>query len=199
MAFGECAGAELEELTPLYTPYFYLALAFMTALVAFRVDRGTLAAAAGATYARVRTAAIVLIFIIALTQLLLVSDVNQADLPSIPQVLGEGFADFLGDVFVVFAPFLGALGSFMTGSATVSNLLFASLQQDAAQALDRAVAVFRGLQLIGAGVGNMISLSNIAMASGAAGLESREGEVIRETIVPVLVVCLVAGAALFFW
>jgi lactate permease len=199
ITFGEFAGTELEDLTPLYTPYFYLALALVTALVVFRIDGRVLKAAASSTYERIRTASIVLIFIIALTQLLLISDTNQADLPSIPEVLGEGFADLLGGTFVVFSGFLGALGSFMTGSATVSNLLFGSLQADAARALESPTAIFLALQLIGAGVGNMISLSNIAMAAGAAGLDSREGEVIRETIIPVVVVCLVAGLALYFW
>jgi lactate permease len=199
ITFGEFAGTELEDLTPLYTPYFYLALALVTALVVFKIDGRVLKAAASSTYERIRTASIVLIFIIALTQLLLISDTNPADLPSIPEVLGEGFADLLGGTFVVFSGFLGALGSFMTGSATVSNLLFGSLQADAARALESPAAIFLALQLIGAGVGNMTSLSNIAMAAGAAGLDSREGEVIRETIIPVVVVCLVAGLALYFW
>ncbi len=199
ITFGEIAGTELEDLTPLYTPYFYLALALATALVVFRIDGRVLKSAAISTYERIRTASVVLIFIIGLTQLLLISKTNQADLPSIPEVLGEGFADLLGGTFVVFSGFLGALGSFMTGSATVSNLLFGSLQVDAARALENAAAIFLALQLIGAGVGNMISLSNIAMAAGAAGLDSKEGEVIRETIIPVIVVCLMAGLVLYFW
>jgi len=198
IGFGEFGGRELQDLTPLYTPYFYLALALVTSLLVFQVRRETLRQAVAATYARIRTASIVLIFIIGLTQLLLVSDANFRNLPSIPEVLGEGFADLLGGAFVVFSGFLGALGSFMTGSATVANLLFGSLQVDAARALGSPVAVFVALQLIGAGVGNMISLSNIAMAAGAAGVDSREGEVIRETIVPVIVVCLVAGLLLYF-
>jgi len=199
ITFGDFAGTELAGLTPLYTPYFYLALALATALVVFRIDGRALKAAAASTFERVRTASVVLIFIIGLTQLLLISDTNAADLPSIPAVLGEGFAGLLGGTFVIFSGFLGAFGSFMTGSATVSNLLFGSLQADAARALESPVAIFLALQLIGAAVGNMISLSNIAMAAGAAGLESKEGEVIRETIIPVVVVCLAAGLALYFW
>jgi lactate permease len=74
--------------------------------------------------------------------------------------------------------FLGALGSFMTGSATVSNLLFAGLQSDAARTLEASAASLLAQQLIGAGIGNKISLHNIAMA---AGLEAREGQVIKET------------------
>jgi lactate permease len=195
--FGEFGGTELANLTPLHTPYFYLALALATALIVFRPGGGTLKQAARATFQRIRMASVVLIFIIGLTQLLLISEANLADLPSIPQVLGEGFADLLGGTFVVFSGFLGAFGSFMTGSATVSNLLFGSLQVDAARALENPTAIFLALQLIGAGVGNMISLSNIAMAAGAAGVDSREGEVIRETIIPVIVVCLVAGSILY--
>jgi lactate permease len=200
ISFGSFRGVDLDqELSPLYTPYFYLALALLVALVLFKVTRRTFAQAAAVTYQRVRLASIVLIFIIAITQLLLMSEINQADLPSIPQVLGSGFASILGGGFVVFSGFLGALGSFMTGSATVSNLLFAGLQLDAARALEASVASLLALQLIGAGIGNMISLHNIAMAAGAAGLEAREGQVVRETIIPVLVVCLTAGIVLLVW
>jgi lactate permease len=200
ISFGEFRGIDLDqELSPLYTPYFYLALALLSAIILFKVSRPTLARAVVATYQRIRLASIVLIFIIAITQLLLMSELNQADLPSMPQVLGSGFASILGGGFVVFSAFLGALGSFMTGSATVSNLLFAGLQSDAARALEASAASLLALQLIGAGIGNMISLHNIAMAAGAAGLEAREGQVIRETIIPVLVVCLAAGLLLLLW
>lgn len=200
ISFGEFRGIELDqEISPLYTPYFYIALALLTTILLFRVTRSTFAQAAVATYMRVRLASIVLLFIIAVTQLLLMSGMNQADLPSIPQTLGSGLASILGGGFVVFSAFLGALGSFMTGSATVSNLLFAGLQSDTARALGTSAASLLALQLIGAGIGNMISLHNIAMAAGAAGLEAREGQVIRETIVPVLAVCLTAGLVLAFW
>ncbi len=199
-AFGEFRGIELgQELSPLYTPYFYFGLALITALLVFRGGARALAPAAVATYQKVRVAAIVLLFIIAMTQILLLSEWNAAQLPSIPQVLGEGLADRLGGAFVLFSAFVGALGSFMTGSATVSNLLFAGLQVDTGQALSISVASLLALQLVGAGVGNMVSLHNIAMAAGAVGLEAREGQVIRETIVPVLVICLSAGILLLWW
>ena len=199
-SFGEFRTLELDqELSPLYTPYFYLALALVTALFVFKVTRGTLRKAAVASYQRLRLAAVVLAFIIALTQLLLWSEVNEAELPSMPAVLGQGFAEYFGNAFALVSPFLGAIGAFMTGSATVANLLFAGLQADSAGALDSPVASFLALQLIGAGVGNMISLSNIAMAAGAVGLEAREGKVMRLTVTPVLVVCLAAGLIFVIW
>lgn len=197
ISFGAFRGIELDQdIAPFYTPYFYLGLALLSAVLLFRVRPGTLAKAASVTYQKVRLASVVLIFIIALTQLLLISDMNAADLPSIPQVLGTGFASLLGGGFVLFSAFLGAFGSFMTGSATVSNLLFAGVQADAARALGTPAASLLALQLIGAGLGNMISLHNIAMVTGAVGLEAREGQVMRETIIPVVAVCLIAGGLL---
>ncbi len=200
IGFGALPGVAPDQtLQPLFTPYFYFFLALLTAMFLFRVDRATLGGAAVATWQRVRIAAIVLVFIISLTQLLLISADNGAGLPSMPQVLGQGLAELLGGGFVLFSAFVGALGSFMTGSATVSNLLFTGLQVDTAEALALALPSILALQLIGAGVGNMISLQNIAMAAGAAGLEAREGQVIRETIIPVLVVCTSAGLLMLVW
>ena len=200
ISFGSFRGIELtQEISPFYTPYFYLALALLSASLLFKVSFGTLVRAAAVTHRKIRIASIVLIFIIALTQLLLMSEMNQADLQSIPQVLGSGFATLLCAGFVMFSAFLGAFGSFMTGSATVSNLLFASLQSDAARALATPATTLLALQLIGAGLGNMISLHNIAMASGAVGLAATEGQVIRKTIVPVVAVCLAAGFVLLAW
>lgn len=200
ISFGTFMGVDLkQEISPLYTPYFYLALALLTTILLFKVRFRTLVKASTATYQKVRVAAIVLVFIVALTQLLLMSDMNQADLPSIPQVLGSGFAKMLGAGFVMFSAFLGAFGAFMTGSATVSNLLFAGLQADAARALATPATSLLALQLIGAALGNMISLHNIAMASGAVGLEAREGQVMRKTIIPVVVLCLMAGGLLRAW
>jgi lactate permease len=46
--------------------------------------------------------------------------------------LAEGVADAVGDAFPWASPFIGALGAFMTGSNTNSNVVFGSFQQDAA-------------------------------------------------------------------
>lgn len=200
LSLGTFRGVELSQaLTPLYTPYFYFGLALITALLLFNVKRQTLGKAAASTWRKLRVAAVVLLFIIAMTQLLLLSGNNAAGLPSMPEVLGQGLAATFDDTFVLVSAFVGALGSFMTGSATVSNLLFGGLQLDTAKALTMAIPSMLALQLVGAGMGNMISLQNIAMAAGAAGLEAREGQVIRETIIPMIVVCLAAGLLLLFW
>ena len=43
-------------------------------------------------------------------------------------VLANGIANVLGKVYIIFAPFVGLLGTFMTGSNMSSNILFGSFQ-----------------------------------------------------------------------
>lgn len=192
--FGLESGAAL---TPLYTPYAYFALALLTSILLFRARRAQVLSAASLTFGKIRSAAIVLVFVIALTQVFLKSGSNLAGLPSMPEVLAFGIATGLGESFILLSAFLGAFGSFMTGSATVSNLLFAQIQVDTGIALALSIPSAVALQMIGAAIGNMISLQNIAMATAAAGVETREGNIIKETIVPVVVIGAVAG--ILFW
>lgn len=75
-----------------------------------------------------------------------------------------------GDYYRFYAVFLGAFGSFLTGSATVSNLLFAPLQAEVSRELMLNTDLILALQLSGAAMGNMISLLNIIFVEGALGV-----------------------------
>jgi lactate permease len=87
----------------------------------------------------------------------------------------------------------GALGSFVTGSATASNVLFSSLQAQTAQALGLAVAWLLAAQTLGAAVGNIVCPHNIVAGAAKVGLAGREAEVLRRTWLPCLVYLLLAG------
>ncbi|MGH3750666.1 MAG: L-lactate permease, partial [Micromonosporaceae bacterium] len=52
------------------------------------------------------------------------------------RAIALGAAAVAGPVYPVFAPLLGALGSFITGSTTSSNALFSALQRDVAMLID---------------------------------------------------------------
>jgi lactate permease len=78
-------------------------------------------------------------------------------------------------------PFLGAFGSFLTGSATVSNLLIAPLLAEIdGGILSRLLA----LQLIGAAAGNMISLQNILTIMTAVDCKENEAKALMRLIIP---------------
>ncbi|MFA5582902.1 MAG: L-lactate permease [Bacteriovoracaceae bacterium] len=77
-----------------------------------------------------------------------------------------------GELYRYYAVFLGTFGSFLTGSATVSNLLFGPLQVEMADTHHLNRNLILALQLSGASMGNMISLLNIISVEGAIGVTS---------------------------
>ncbi len=121
------------------------------------------------------------------------SGVNGAGLDSMPADLGQLAAATFAEAWPVFSPFLGALGSFVAGSSTFSNMMFASLQQDAAIASDLSTRVILALQMLGSNAGNMICVMNVVAAASVVKLAGKEGEVIRLTLLPALLYCLGVG------
>jgi lactate permease len=97
------------------------------------------------------------------------------------------------------APAVGALGSFVTGSATASNVLFTSLQAQAAQALGLPVVLLVAAQGFGAAVGNIVCPHNIIAGAATVGLAGREAEILRRTLLPCVAYLLLGGVAVAAW
>ncbi len=87
-----------------------------------------------------------------------------------------------GVLFPLFAPILGWIGVFLTGSDTSSNLLFGSLQQLTAQQLHLNPYLTVGANSAGGVMGKMISPQSIAVGTSSTGMVGKEGEVYRFTL-----------------
>ncbi|HEV9037950.1 MAG TPA: L-lactate permease, partial [Puia sp.] len=87
-----------------------------------------------------------------------------------------------GILFPFFAPVLGWLGVFITGSDTSSNALFGRLQSATASSIGVDPIVTVGANLSGGVIGKMISPQSIAVAAAAGGLVGRESALFRFTI-----------------
>jgi lactate permease len=98
-----------------------------------------------------------------------------------------------GAAWPLISPFVGMLGSFITGSSTSSNILFTELQEATAEALGLPLLPILGAQGFGAGVGNMIALHNIIAGGATVGLSGKEGQVLRRTLPVCLVYTLLGG------
>ena len=138
-------------------------------------------------------AGFVLIFTIPMVRILINSGVNAADLVSMPVAMAQLVADSVGSIYPFFAPAVGALGAFIAGSNTVSNLMLADFQFSVAQHLGISTAFMVALQAVGAAAGNMIAIHNVVAASATVGLLGREGETIRKTILPTLYYLVFTG------
>ncbi|TVP78642.1 MAG: L-lactate permease [Gemmatimonadales bacterium] len=98
------------------------------------------------------------------------------------EVLALAAAGAVGGAWPFFAPLVGVLGTFVSGSATASNILFTDLQQETARTLDLPVDRVVGAQTFGAAVGNMVCPHNVIAAGATVGLAGREGEILRRTL-----------------
>ena len=98
-----------------------------------------------------------------------------------------------GATFPFFAPFLGWLGVFLTGSDTSANALFGSLQANTASQLGISPELTVAANAIGGVTGKMISPQSIAIACGAVGLEGKESDLFRFTIKHSLIFCAFLG------
>ncbi len=103
-------------------------------------------------------------------------------------------ADAIGGGWPLLAPAVGALGTFVTGSATASNALFSDLQVATAEAVGADVAMILGAQGLGAGLGNAIAPHNLIAAAAIVALAGRENEILRRTLPVVVPLVIVAGA-----
>lgn len=108
--------------------------------------------------------------------------------------LSEGFS---AGVYPLIAPFLGALGAFMTGSNTNSNVVFGALQQQTAQLLGLSVTLILAAQTSGAALGSVLAPAKIIVGCSTVGLTGQEGSVIGKVLVYGLI--LVALIALIAW
>ena len=107
--------------------------------------------------------------------------------------LAEAAATGTEAAWPLVAPAVGVLGSFVTGSATTSNILFTNLQATTAVDLGLPVVMIVAAQGIGAAIGNMISPLNIIAGAATVGLAGREGQVLAKTLPACLACAAVTG------
>jgi lactate permease len=100
----------------------------------------------------------------------------------------------IGAAWPLLSPFVGVLGTFVTGSATASNILFTDFQQATAENLRMPVLPLIGAQGFGAAVGNIICPHNIIAGGATVGISGQEGAVLSKTLVACLLYALLGGA-----
>ncbi|WP_421827010.1 L-lactate permease [Larkinella sp.] len=150
-----------------------------------------------------------------------ISTLNQLKFPVLTIAAVLGFAYIVNDsgitltlaavlantgfLFPFFAPILGWLGVFITGSDTSANALFSKLQYATAQSIGVDPVVTVAANVSGGVVGKMISPQSIAVAAAAGSLVGKESELFRFTVkhsfIMLTVICFItlAQAYVFQW
>ncbi|MBQ7229451.1 MAG: L-lactate permease [Oscillospiraceae bacterium] len=147
-----------------------------------------------ATFKQVSGAAVALLFGLALVE---VMKYKNADGVSMMVSMANALANLGDSLYVVIAPFIGVLGAFVSGSATVSMTLFVNLQFDTANALDLPAVLMVSMQCVGAAIGNMVCINNAVAASATIGTSGREGKLIKMNAIPMVIYSL--GTVAVIW
>ncbi len=145
------------------------------------------------TINQVSGAAIAIVFGLALVQVLSFTPVTEGGV-SMMRSIALGLAKVGKTAFIVLSPFIGVLGAFVSGSATVSMTLFTNLQYDTASALNLVPVFAVSMQCVGAAIGNMVCINNAVAASATIGTTGREGKLIKLNVTPMLIYALTTVA-----
>jgi lactate permease len=178
---------------PLYLPGGILVFVALLAVILQSRSIKPLASAFGESSRTLLGAGFVLMFTIPMVRIFINSGVNAADLASMPVTTANFASGLVGELFPALSGAIGALGAFIAGSNTVSNMMFSQFQFEVAQTLSISTVAVVSLQAVGAAAGNMIAIHNVVAASATVGLLGREGLILRKTAIPTFYYLIAAG------
>ena len=190
--FGE-AGISAS-LAPLYLPGGILVAVAIATFFLHRMRPAQFGNALKESATTLVTAGFVLAFTIPMVRIMINSGVNGSGFDSMPVAMAAFLARAVGDVYPVFAPTVGALGAFIAGSNTVSNMMLSQFQYGMAEQLLSRESLMVAMQAVGAAAGNMVAIHNVVAVAATVGFLGREGAVIAKTIIPTILYVTAAGA-----
>ena len=112
--------------------------------------------------------------------------------------IAVALANATNTAYPLIAPFIGALGSFITGSNTNSNIIFGSLQEAAANSLGLQAVIMCAVQSVGGSVGGPLSPTVVSLSAAATNAQDNESQIYRKMILPMMLSVLLLGIANLF-
>ncbi|KIL42850.1 lactate permease [Jeotgalibacillus alimentarius] len=185
------------EITTFFEPFYLPGTVFLAAVLLTALLHGMRVKAVGSVFSQsVKTmagTAIALGTAVPMVRIFINSGVNSADLLSMPLELADFVSAAAGTNWPLAAPVIGALGSFISGSATFSSMMFSLFQFSVADQIGADPQIALALQVLGANAGNMICVLNVVAAASVVNLTGKEGTIIRMTLVPMMFYVTMAG------
>ncbi|MFH2091762.1 MAG: L-lactate permease [Pseudomonadota bacterium] len=171
-------------------PYLYLpgVIPFtLVAMITIPLHGMTIAQATGAwkkSFSSMKSPTIALMFAVAMVSIFRGVGSQDALLnphayPSMPLTMAGAGANMAGSMWPLLAAYTGGIGSFITGSCTVSNLMLAEFQWGLAEALHFKREIIVASQVVGAAMGNMVCIHNIVAVCAVVGLFGKEGAILK--------------------
>ncbi|RLA89355.1 MAG: hypothetical protein DRG20_04820 [Deltaproteobacteria bacterium] len=172
---------------PFFSAYLYLFCAFCLALVLLKVPKSQIGEILRLGIKRGWSVFVAMSLFGAMGQMIAYSGYKTAfvhldKLHNIPWILAHGLQVYTGNLYPLFVPFLGWIGTFLTGYGVASLMLFGQLQVQAAGLLGTSATWLASGLAVGASIGSISSPFKIAIATPMCGAVGKEGEILRLTI-----------------
>jgi lactate permease len=159
----------------------------------FNMKRKEVGAAWSEALKRIKNPVIALVFAVPMVRIMMQSGNNPDQIMGMPIAMATAMTGIFQGAWPMVDAFVGALGSFMAGSNTVSNMLFSLFQFSIADQLGISTILIVSLQNIGGAMGNMICVHNVIAACATVGLVGAEGLLIRRNLLPMTFVGVIVG------
>jgi lactate permease len=195
ISYDNFLGTDIKNTFPiLYNPGVlpFLLIALLSIPI-YQMTRQQVSAAWGHATKRIIGPAIALIFAVPMVRVMMQSGQNAIDMASMPIIMAEFITDVVQGAWPLVAPFVGALGAFMAGSNTVSNMMFSLFQYSIADQLSISHSIILAMQSVGGAFGNMICVHNVIAACATVGLVGVEGLLIKRNLIPMTLYGIVVG------
>lgn len=113
--------------------------------------------------------------------------------------LAVALATATGALYPLFAPAIGAIGTFLTGSDTSANILFGKLQAGVAEHIGADPVWISASNTAGATGGKIISPQSIAIATSACGQQGQEGRILKAALLYALGYVVITGIIVYIF
>ena len=153
------------------------------------------------TAKQIQNAAVALLFGIALVQIMRYTNYSNptGELEAMTTEVAKTLAAIFGGMYPLVSPLVGAFGALVAGSNTVSNIMFMSLQFEAALLVGLPTVMIAASQSIGGAIGNMVCIHNIVAITATTNAEGKESKLLVAATPPCIIYALMLSAAQFIY
>ena len=175
---------------PALVPFFFISL---ISFAIYRLSKPVRRQIATESYDRIKKPILALLGALVMVKLMMLGGKQSSVM-----LIGSSFAAAIGEGWPFFASYLGALGTFFSGSATISNLTFGAIQKAIADNLGLDHTIILSAQSVGGAMGNMVAINNIVAVCSILGLMNKEGAILKKTFLPMLLYGIIVAITGYF-
>ncbi|MBB5174635.1 lactate permease LctP family transporter [Texcoconibacillus texcoconensis] len=188
-----------EELQPLYLPGFVFIVVVVATIFIHQLNGSEVKEAFSTSGLAIIGSAVTLLTAVPMVRIFINSGQNNAGFQSMPMELADTMSSAIGGFWPLFAPLIGMLGTFISGSTTFSNMMFAIFQFSVGDQIDTDPTLILSLQAMGSNSGNVVSVLNVVAAASVVGLVGKEGVIIRMVLIGALYFAILSGLIGFIY